>query len=136
MTQAASALTVDELAKILVVDDDPKTLELYRDVLGGAGHEVVVAENGALGLVRSERRPALIVADLMMPNLNGYEFVKRLRETEGHATTPVIVVSGIATGEWALQVGADRFLPKPFRPRELLAIVDELLRGTEAQSMS
>lgn len=117
------------MALILVVDDDPKTLELYREVLGGAGHQVVVAENGALGLVRSERRPALILVDLMMPNVNGYEFVRRVREADGHATTPVVVVSGLDTGEWSLRVGADRFLKKPFRNSELLALVDQLLVG-------
>ena len=115
------------LARILVIDDDPRTLELYREVLGGAGHDVVLAENGMLGLARSERNPSLIVVDLMMPNLNGYEFVKRLRATDGHASTPVIVVSGLATGEWATRVGADRFLQKPFRNHELLALVNELL---------
>lgn len=116
----------------MVIDDDPKTLELYRDVLGDAGHEVLVAEDGTQGLARSERGPALIVVDLMLPTLNGYEFVRRLRATEGHASTPVVVVSGVATGEWALRVGADRFLRKPFRPRELVALVDELLGGPAA----
>ena len=115
------------MARILVVDDDPKTLELYRDVLGDAGHEVVTAEDGIQGLARADRNPSLIVVDLMLPKLNGYEFVKRLRATDGHASTPVIVVSGVATGAWALRLGADRFLRKPFRPSDLRTLVEELL---------
>jgi CheY-like chemotaxis protein len=114
------------VAKILVIDDDPMTLELYRDVLAGGGHEVVIAENGTQGLARLERQPDLIVVDLMMPNLNGYEVLKRLR-AEGQAATPVIATSSLSTGEWALRAGATRFLPKPVRPRDLLAVVDELL---------
>jgi CheY-like chemotaxis protein len=66
------------MAKILVIDDDPMMLELYREILAQAGHEVVIAENGTQGLARSESQPELIVVDLMMPNLNGYEFVKQL----------------------------------------------------------
>jgi len=117
----------------LVVDDDPKTLELYREVLGDAGHDVVTAEDGIQGLARADSNPSLIIVDLMLPNMNGYEFVERLRATDGHSSTPVIVVSGVATGEWALRVGADRFLRKPFRPSELRTHVEELLsRGGAA----
>ncbi len=115
------------MAKILVIDDDPMMLELYQEVLTRAGHEVVLAENGTQGLARAERRPALIVVDLMMPNLNGYEFVRQLRALDGHGKTPVIAASGLSTGEWALRAGADRFLAKPFRSPELIALIDELL---------
>jgi DNA-binding response OmpR family regulator len=117
------------MAMILVIDDDPMMLELYREILARAGHEVVIAENGTQGLVRSDRNPELIVVDLMMPNMNGYEFVKQLRATEGHAATPIIASSSLSTGEWALRLGANRFLAKPFRSHELLALIDELLGG-------
>jgi DNA-binding response OmpR family regulator len=115
------------VARILVVDDEPMMLDLYREILGQAGHDVGIAENGTQALARTEDEPDLIVVDLMMPNLNGYEFVKRLRAIEGHAATPVVAVSGLSTGKWALRVGADRFLAKPFRSDELLALIDELL---------
>ena len=122
------------MAKILVIDDDSMMLELYQEVLTRAGHEVVLAENGTQGLARAERQPELIVVDLMMPNLNGYEFVRQLRALDGHGKTPVIAASGLSTGEWALRAGADRFLAKPFRSHELIALVDELLaeRGASA----
>ena len=115
------------MAKILVIDDDPVMLDLYREVLTRAGHEVVIAENGTQGLARVDRKPDLVVVDLMMPNLNGYDFVKQLRSMDGQTATPVIAASGLSTGEWALKAGADRFLPKPFRSGELMALVDELL---------
>ena len=122
------------MAKMLVIDDDPMMLELYQEVLTRAGHEVVLAENGTQGLARAERQPELIVVDLMMPNLNGYEFVRQFRALDGHGKTPVIAASGLSTGEWALRAGADRFLAKPFRSQELIALVDELLaeRGARA----
>jgi twitching motility two-component system response regulator PilH len=119
----------DRMAKILVIDDDPMMLQLYREILTRAGHEVVIAENGMQGLARADRQPDLIVVDLMMPNLNGYEFVKQLRASDGHAKTPVIAASGLSTGEWAVRSGADRFLAKPFRSHELIALIDELLGG-------
>jgi len=120
------------VAKILAIDDDPMMLELYQEILSRAGHEVVLAENGTQGLARTERRPELIIVDLMMPNLNGYEFVRQLRALDGQRTTPVIAASGLSTGEWALRTGADRFLAKPFRSEELIAVVDELLSGGKA----
>jgi CheY-like chemotaxis protein len=120
------------VAKILVVDDDPMMLQLYREILAQVGHDVSIAENGTQALARTEgqtHQPDLIVVDLMMPNLNGYEFLKRLRLIRGHISTPVIAASVLDTGEWALRAGADRFLPKPFRSHELIALVDEMLSG-------
>ena len=115
------------MAKILVIDDDPMMLELYREILTREGHQVVIAENGTQGLARSEAKPELVVVDLMMPNLNGYEFIKQLRATEDHLRTPVIAASSLSTGEWARRAGADRFLAKPFQSHDLVALVRELL---------
>ena len=118
------------MAKILVIDDDRMMRDLYVEVLTRGGHEVVLAENGAEGLARLGQRPDLIVVDLQMADMNGYEFVKELRARDGRGTIPVIVSSGLGTGEYALRVGADRFLAKPFRSHELVALVDELLAGS------
>jgi CheY-like chemotaxis protein len=115
------------VAKILAIDDDPVMLDLYREVLMGVGHQVIIAENGTQGLARADRAPDLIIVDLLMPNLNGYDFVKQLRSIDGHASTLVIAASGLSTGEWAVRAGADRFLRKPFRNAELIALVDEML---------
>jgi CheY-like chemotaxis protein len=120
------------VAKILVIDDDPMMLDLYREILARGGHEVIIAENGTQGLARADRQPDLIVVDLMMPNLNGYEFVKQFRATGGGDATPVIAASSLSTGEWALRAGANRFLAKPFRSHELIALINELLGGNTA----
>jgi DNA-binding response OmpR family regulator len=64
-----------------------------------------------------------------MPNMGGYDFLKQLRATDGHAGTPVIAASGLSTGQWALRAGADRFLAKPFQGHELIALIDDLLSG-------
>ena len=122
------------MAKILVIDDDPMMLELYQEILSRAGHQVVIAENGTQGLARAERQPDLIVVDLMMPNLNGYEFMRELRALGGHPSTPVIAASGLSTGEFALRAGAKRFLAKPFRSTELIALVEELLSESGASA--
>jgi two-component system chemotaxis sensor kinase CheA len=99
-----------------VIDGDPMMIELYREVLTGAGHDVAIAENGSEALAQTEGSDQLhlIVVDLMMPNLNGYEFVKRLRTIDEHARTPVIAASGLSTGEWALRCGADDSWPSRF----------------------
>jgi two-component system sensor histidine kinase/response regulator len=111
-------------------------LELYREILGGADHEVSIAENGIQALARTDgqgKQPELIVCDLMMPNLNGYMFMQQLRLVDAHRATPVIAASSLSTGEWALRSGADRFVAKPFRSHELTALIAELLgRGSSA----
>ena len=89
---------------------------------------MVLAENGTQGLARAVR-VELIIVDLMMPNLNGYEFMKQLRTLDGQSqgSIPIIAASGLGTDELALAAGADRFIRKPFRSPELMALVDELL---------
>ena len=106
--------------------------ELYQEILTRRGHAVILAENGTEGLAKVEENPDLIIVDLTMADGDGYEFLKRLRAIPGRATTPVIVSSGQLVGDVAI-AGADRFLAKPFRGSELIALVDELLassRGT------
>jgi DNA-binding response OmpR family regulator len=117
------------VAKILVIDDDPMMLELYREILTRGGHHVVLAENGLQGLARAGQDIELIVVDLMMPNLNGYDFLKQLRASDGSSSRPIIAASGLGSGDLAVQAGADRFLGKPFKSRELTALVTELLGG-------
>lgn len=115
------------MATILVIDDDLLMRELYEEILTRGGHRVVLAESGARGLARADSETELVVVDLLMPDMNGYQFLKLLRAIDGHASTPVIAASGLATGQWALRSGADRFLAKPFRSHEVLVLVDELL---------
>jgi CheY-like chemotaxis protein len=105
---------------VLVVDDDPQLLQLYVTALSRAGYESIQAQDGAEAMQRMELRPAVVLLDLEMPNANGYEFLERLRGSPEHASIPVIVISGNATGEWALRVGAADFMAKPFKVTDVL----------------
>ena len=117
-------------ARILLVEDEPVTLEVFSMALRKEGHHVTAARDGlqALRMLRDEH-PNLIVLDLGLPNVPGCEVLRRLRAETG-ATTPVLVVSASHPTEHAvtdelLQPG--RWLCKPLRPRELVAVVREFL---------
>lgn len=111
--------------RVLVVDDEPDLVELYAVNLQEAGHEVLSARNGAegLGIVQRES-PDVVLVDLMMPVMDGYEFLKQLRRMPGHQSTPAIVVSAIATGGYSTKLGASSFVAKPFDADELVNAVE------------
>ena len=118
------------MARILVVEDDPAILRGLSDNLRLESYEVVTAADGEAGdRLAHEARPDLIVLDLMLPKLSGYELCRRLR-SEG-LTTPILMLT--ARGEEAdrvfgLDLGADDYVTKPFSVRELLARIRALLR--------
>ena len=117
-------------ARILVVDDDPKIVNLVRAYLVSEGFTVITAADGlaALEAVRRER-PDLIVLDLMLPEVDGLEVTRRLRE-QG-SSVPILILSARgATSERVkgLVEGADDYLPKPFAPSEMIARVRAILR--------
>jgi two-component system response regulator CpxR len=121
--------------EILVIDDDAELCELLSELLGQEGYAVESAGDGKTGLARAETKPfALIVLDVMLPGLNGFEVLTRLRQT---SRTPVIMLT--ARGEdvdriVGLEMGADDYLPKPFNPRELVARVRAIHRRATAQA--
>jgi DNA-binding response OmpR family regulator len=116
--------------KILVVDDDLDLLKVIAFALRQAGYMVVEAQDGPSGAAAFEReRPDLVVLDVNMPRLNGFEVLKRIRATS--ATTPVMMLTVRSAEEdqvQGLDLGADDYLAKPFSPRTLLARVRALLR--------
>jgi DNA-binding response OmpR family regulator len=116
--------------KILVVDDDLELLRLIAFALRQAGYMVVEAQDGPSGAAAFEReRPDLVVLDVNMPRLNGFEVLKRIRAAS--ATTPVMMLTVRSAEEdqvQGLDLGADDYLAKPFSPRSLLARVRALLR--------
>jgi adenylate cyclase len=117
-------------ARILVVDDIPANLRLLEAVLVPRGYDVVSASDGdaALELVESAK-PDLVLLDVMMPQPDGYEVCRRIREREETAVLPVIMVtSSVSEKTKALQSGADDLIEKPFSHDELLARVRSLLR--------
>lgn len=117
-------------ATILVVDDDLELLDAYRFVLQEEGYRVLTAQSGteAVALARSER-PDVLVSDIVMPVMDGFEIIERLRLELGEAAPPAIVCSGFdITEKEALRRGAQVFLPKPTDAETLLRAVDSLNR--------
>lgn len=120
--------------KILIVDDDLETLRLVGLMLQRQGFEIVAANNGtqAMGIARNEK-PDLIVLDIMMPDLDGYEVTQQLRKDPDTAPIPIILFTAKGLVEDKVkgyEVGADDYLTKPVHPAELVAkIKGLLLRG-------
>lgn len=117
--------------KILVVDDDVDTLRLVGLMLQRQGYQIVAASNGhqALTLAQSEN-PDLILLDVMMPDMDGYEVTKRLRSEASTATTPIIMFTAktqLDDKVAGFEAGVDDYLTKPTQPRELFAHVKAVL---------
>jgi two-component system alkaline phosphatase synthesis response regulator PhoP len=123
---------------ILVVDDDAKIVRLVRTYLERDGFAVVTAADGPAALDAIERhRPALVVLDLMLPELDGRAVVRAVRRDDEAAATPILIVSarGSTLDRIAgLEDGADDYLPKPFSPAELVLRVKSILRRSAAMA--
>jgi DNA-binding response OmpR family regulator len=116
---------------VLVADDDEDILELVSLQLKRGDIDVVQARTGEEALAMTlEHQPDLAVLDVMMPGVNGYEVVKRLRSGEVTGRLPVILLTARAGGgdaQYGFQVGADDYIKKPFSPAELRERVEALL---------
>ena len=117
--------------RILVIEDDPAGLRLVGYTLKKQGYEVVTASNGLEGLKKArEEGPDLVILDLMLPGVDGFEICHRLRTEPQTARLPILVLSG-KTGEadrdTALKVGANAYLVKPASPSEIIKQVESLL---------
>ncbi|MGE0351851.1 MAG: PleD family two-component system response regulator [Gemmatimonadales bacterium] len=114
---------------VLVIEDDPDQRRLMERVLSAAGYRVVVAVDGEAGLTTARAlQPALIILDIMMPRLNGYQACRRLRQMPETAETPVLILTvkqEPADEYWAAEVGANAFLSKPVEVPTLLTRVSE-----------
>jgi DNA-binding response OmpR family regulator len=123
---------------ILVVDDDAKIVRLVRTYLERDGFAVVTAGDGPAALDAIERhRPALVVLDLMLPELDGRAVIRAVRGDDEAAATPILVLSarGSTVDRIAgLEDGADDYLPKPFSPAELVLRVKSILRRASTTS--
>jgi phosphate regulon transcriptional regulator PhoB len=118
--------------KILIVDDEPDALELIQYNLKAAGYDVVTAADGEEALKKARvAQPALIILDVMLPEVDGLEVCKTLRREPATATVPVIMLTAKAAEidrVLGLELGADDYVTKPFSPRELVLRVKALLR--------
>ena len=114
---------------VLIVEDDQDIVELLSLYLTGSGYDVVTAENGEDALEQLRQHPAdIALVDIMMPRMNGYDFIKALRATDN---IPVIIISArtqAADKIVGLDAGADGFIAKPFNPLEVTAQIRALLR--------
>jgi two-component system cell cycle response regulator DivK len=116
---------------ILVVEDQEDNRQILRDLLVNAGYEIIEAENGVDALATAAaRRPDLILMDIQLPQLDGYEATRRLKADPALRTIPIIVITSYALSgdeEKARAAGCDAYMTKPFSPRKVLAKVREYL---------
>ena len=119
------------MARVLVVDDDPQVLTLLRVNFELEGYDVLSAQDGAEALeVAWEELPDAVVCDVMMPGTDGLTVLRQLRANPKTKTIPFVVVSAKAQRadiKAAIEMGADRYITKPFDPQELLNAVADLL---------
>ena len=121
--------------RLLVVDDEPNLLRAVAACLRGEGFDVVTARGGAEALVRvAETVPDLVVSDIRMPGMDGYQLARQLRSSPRTALTPVVFLT--AKDETAdriegFRTGVDAYLTKPFEPDELVAVIRSILSRVE-----
>ena len=118
--------------KILIADDEPTIVRLMEFILARQGHEMIVAVNGeeALQKIRTEQ-PDLVLLDIMMPRIDGYEVAQQLRADPATAALPIIMLSAKAQEEdirRGVEVGVDEYVTKPFSPEHLVHVVSEYLK--------
>jgi DNA-binding response OmpR family regulator len=117
--------------RILIVDDEPNIVASLEFLLGRGGYEVRVARNGEEALVEADRFvPALVLLDVMMPKLDGYEVCQRIRQGPAGRTVKIVMLTARGRAvdlQKGKALGADLFVTKPFSTKELVAHVRELL---------
>jgi two-component system phosphate regulon response regulator PhoB len=118
--------------KILVADDEPDVLELLRPSLTGAGYLVISAVDGQTALDKARmEKPDLVLLDLKMPVLSGFDVCKALKSDAATAQIPLVILTAMTTEVdriVALEIGAEDYVTKPFSPRELILRIRALLR--------
>ena len=116
---------------ILVVEDTEDNRQILRDLLTSVGYEVIEALDGAAGVALAERhRPDLILMDMQLPVLDGYEASRRIKAQPDLAPIPIIAVTSFAlSGDEAKtrEAGCDEYVAKPFSPRHLLGVIRSFL---------
>lgn len=122
------------MTRVLVIDDDPSMLLMCRSVLQSDRHFVLEASDGASGLARAQTdHPSLIMLDLMMPTMDGFEVLAELAQNDRTKHVPVIVLTAKARKEDQIrswQAGASGFVLKPFPPEQLLNAVTRVMAMT------
>ena len=116
---------------ILIVEDDPKSLKLTRDILQASGYTTIEAIDGEQGVESAKaKKPDLILMDIMMPVMDGYNACHAIKTDEATRKIPVVMLTSLdyelnkALGR---DVGADEYITKPFTPQELLDVISQFL---------
>lgn len=117
--------------KVAIIDDDPEILKAVRLILSTAGYEVIEASGGALGSAMVKRElPDVVLLDIMMPDVDGFDVLRKLKIDERTRKIPVIFLSGKTGIEHinkGLSLGAQGYITKPFKPSDLVEKVKELI---------
>ncbi|NOK63363.1 MAG: response regulator transcription factor [Chloroflexi bacterium AL-W] len=125
--------------RILVVDDDKQIVRLVQSYLGQANYQVLTACDGSSALrIIWQERPDLIILDLMLPDHDGWEIIRKIRSDQQLAKLPVIMLTARVEDTdkiIGLELGADDYITKPFNPREVVARVRAVLRRTEGGNL-
>ncbi len=120
-----------EQKRILVADDEPHILRVVKDKLSNAGFTVLVATNGEEALqIALREKPDLILLDVMMPKMNGFDVCRKLRAESGFPSIPILLLTARgqeADKKMGIEAGATEYITKPFSPRELLQNVQNKL---------
>src|SRR5215211_6531248 len=128
------------MTRVLVIGDEPINLQLVARVLEPLHYELHFSENGKDGVTKARNLvPDIIITDVMMPEINGYEVTRILRREPQFASTPILVLTaqaGLQDKLKSFEAGADDHLTKPFEPAELVVRVTSLLRRVEAVKLS
>jgi two-component system, cell cycle response regulator DivK len=115
------------MSRILVIEDQEDLRGILRDLLTGSGYEVVEAADGNDGVAKAQTvRPDLILMDIQLPGLDGYEATRQIKANQQLASTPIIAVSSFAMKgdeEKARAAGCDHYVTKPYSPIQLLRII-------------
>ena len=117
--------------RILVVEDQEDNMQILRDLLGSVGYEMIEARDGAEGVKAAKaEHPDLILMDIQLPVLDGYEATRQIKADPDLTAIPIIVVTSYAlSGDdaKAREAGCDGYVPKPYSPRQLLAKIKQYL---------
>jgi len=125
-------------AKILIVDDDPDMVELLRIALTEAGYSTCSATTGTQALAEAQRSsPDLVVLDLLLPEMNGFNVCENLRRNPATASVPIIMIT-VLPGQFprlvGVEAGVNAYVSKPFQTQELVSCVDGFLRRSSTAS--
>ncbi len=117
--------------KILIIDDSPTEVHIVRSILDKQNHEIVVAENGEMGVEKAKAdKPDLIIMDVVMPGMNGFQATRALSKDESTANIPVIMLTTKDTETdkiWAMRQGATDYLVKPVTEKNLLSHIKKAI---------